>query len=346
MKSQSRNLIHLILILILSKFSLSILTPEYSKTARLAIPTKRLRIRTSSTHNPQHSNLPKSKNSDLYALTQRYHQLSFADVEERVTGIVKRKSNTCSKQGPVKAWNTEDIIRNSDSHGRRPEDDEQQQLPGGELYLVDSPVQEYCGGDCREKLDEMFEKLTHDNRRGGGEGGGGGENHAMEDSFEGSGQVVSLSSCRDNQLAWESTDGKSMTKFLVKQLRKQSHPFFTQLMTTLSHDLYKAAVGMHQEKEYKRGMKLWRKEKNKAKSRSTSDTNGLEMTNFQNPIPKLSSTGRNHQGSCSATAINAVGRAPVPAPEIFGLMSDLMVTWHMTRPLHAPSVTMCDICDS
>ncbi|THU97825.1 peptidase C14 [Dendrothele bispora CBS 962.96] len=181
--------------------------------------------------------------------------------------------------GEVRAWNTEDIIRASDSNGRRPEDDEQQQLPE-ELYLVDSPVQEYCGGDCREKLDKMFDKLTHDNRRGGG----GGENHAMEDSFEGSGQVVSLSSCRDNQLAWESTDGKSMTQFLVEQLRKQSHPSFAQLMTTLSHDIHKAAVGMHQQtKGYKREMKLWRKEKNKAKSRSTSDTNGLEMTNFQNP---------------------------------------------------------------
>ncbi|THU97826.1 hypothetical protein K435DRAFT_52405 [Dendrothele bispora CBS 962.96] len=175
--------------------------------------------------------------------------------------------------GPVKAWKTEDIIRSSDSIGRRP-DEEGQERPGGELYLVDSPVQEYCGDDCREKLDK---KLTHDNRRGGG-GGGGSENHVMEDSFEGSGQVVSLSSCRDNQLAWESSDGKSLTQvsfglfypsplfsflrldvmltvpplppgqFFIEQLRKQSHPTFAQLIKAVSHDLHKAAVDTKKDK--------------------------------------------------------------------------------------------------
>ncbi|THU97812.1 hypothetical protein K435DRAFT_887339 [Dendrothele bispora CBS 962.96] len=295
-QAHSRKFVHLILILIFSKLSSSGITPEYSKTACLGL-TNRFRLRASSTPNTPTSLKAKtvtftpspSATINSVSPTLKKEQLGLSS--GRVT-LALNKSVTAEKKErtlekvdsvytpwlmeSVKAWNTEDIIRNSDSHVHRPDDEEGQQLLEN---FISSTVQEYCGGDCREKLDEMFEKLTHDNRHGGGGGG------ALKVWAS---WVVSLSSCRDNQLAWESTDGKSMTQFLVEQLRKQSHPSFAQLMTTLSHDLHKAAVGMHQEtKEYKRGMKLWRKEKNKAKLRSTSDTNGLKMTNFQNP--KLSS---------------------------------------------------------
>ncbi|THU97804.1 hypothetical protein K435DRAFT_857256 [Dendrothele bispora CBS 962.96] len=87
-------------------------------------------------------------------------------------------------------WNTEDILRNPDSNGRRPgeEDNNSNNLEGN---FISSTVRSRSTAMVilERGIDKVFEKLTHDNRHGG-------ESNAF---FEGSREVVSLSLCSDNQ---------------------------------------------------------------------------------------------------------------------------------------------------
>ncbi|KAF5364967.1 hypothetical protein D9758_008155 [Tetrapyrgos nigripes] len=168
-----------------------------------------------------------------------------------------------------------------------------------EPRIVESPVQGYCSGDCRKMLGKAIEE-----RNGAGAGAGAGCGHGHGHSAhghecegsgsqdEGMGEVISLLSCRDNQLAWEDADGTSMTQVLVKQLRKQTHPSMKDLMANISHELHKAAVVMHSStKTYKKSMVIWRKKNQQPIPRgSTSDTSGLEMSDFQDP--QLSTSSR------------------------------------------------------
>ncbi|KAK7447389.1 hypothetical protein VKT23_014099 [Stygiomarasmius scandens] len=204
------------------------------------------------------------------------------NLAKRDSGITPRGSVTTGKKklslkteesvfrpwltSPFKACNTEDIIKGTPREKAAEE----------ELCLMESPQQEYCSGNCREEMERTFADLAAQGKRDGGE--------KERESSEGEGDVISLSSCRDNQLAWESADGTSMTQFLVRQLRKQTHPSLAHLMAGISHDLHKSAVDMHrQTKAYKKSWVDYRKKKKLAKPRTASDTHGLEMNNFQNP---------------------------------------------------------------
>ncbi|KAF8879360.1 caspase domain-containing protein [Infundibulicybe gibba] len=68
--------------------------------------------------------------------------------------------------------------------------------------------------------------------------------------------VISLASCRDDQLTWEDADGKSMTQILAKILEKDPHPNLHELMTRVSHEIHKTCLKVHEAgRKYKRRLK-------------------------------------------------------------------------------------------
>ncbi|THU97809.1 hypothetical protein K435DRAFT_965251 [Dendrothele bispora CBS 962.96] len=123
---------------------------------------------------------------------------SVLHILKKATGIVKLKSTLA----PNKSVTVEKKKRTFETVGIMVVDLTKRDYKSNNLEQNFISRSRSTGGDCREKIDKAFEKLTRDNRCGD-------ENHTMEDS-EGSGQVVSCSSCTDNQLAWEFMDGKSM----------------------------------------------------------------------------------------------------------------------------------------
>ncbi|KAF5338171.1 hypothetical protein D9758_014725 [Tetrapyrgos nigripes] len=222
-----------------------------------------LGYRSSRSPSPTPNPNPSQKRKSMMTATKKKQSLSTLD----------------SLYTPFTPWFKEDpLLEHPDPEGIEPEP-----------WIVESPVQEYCSGDCRKMLEKAIEER---NGAGAGCGHGHGQSahgHECEGSGsqdEGMGEVISLSSCRDSQLAWEDADGTSMTQVLVKQLRKQTHPSMEVLMTNISHELHKAAVVMHSKtKTYKKLVVNYRKKKNQQPRPrgSTSDTHGLEMNNFQNP---------------------------------------------------------------
>ncbi|KAF9028879.1 hypothetical protein BDZ89DRAFT_1065775 [Hymenopellis radicata] len=72
------------------------------------------------------------------------------------------------------------------------------------------------------------------------------------DGVDSMAQVLSLSSCEDSQIAWE-TRGKSMTTALVKILQENPHPFLKDLMLRIVHEVHKYYVKLHDEaKKYRK----------------------------------------------------------------------------------------------
>ncbi|KAI3606425.1 metacaspase pca1 [Moniliophthora roreri] len=153
---------------------------------------------------------------------------------------------------------------------------------GGEMVseICESPVKEFCDGFCRGSS-----PTTPTARRRSTLGNGMspismfrvGEKPAEH------GDVISLGSCKDNQLAWEDSTGSSMTQSLVEILSKDPNPTFKDLMLKVSHTMHDRLLQIHQEtKAYKKTRKLWRLRKKRKRS-TDGDTKGLEMTNFQDP---------------------------------------------------------------
>jgi len=96
--------------------------------------------------------------------------------------------------------------------------------------------------------------------------------------------VISIAACKDYQLSWEDRDGASMTKALVKTLRKDPHPTMAELMKSLSHDLHKFYVHFHPaSREYRKQVRRINKKRiAKGLKPQTLDT-PPEMDNFQDP---------------------------------------------------------------
>ncbi|KAJ7881140.1 caspase domain-containing protein [Mycena olivaceomarginata] len=70
--------------------------------------------------------------------------------------------------------------------------------------------------------------------------------------------VISLASCKDHQLSWETADGGSMTKELVRILERDPHPTLRSLITSVSHALHGMSLERHLEtRRYKRDVKKY-----------------------------------------------------------------------------------------
>jgi len=104
--------------------------------------------------------------------------------------------------------------------------------------------------------------------------------------------VMSLGSCKDDQIAWDDLDGSSMTQVLVELLRKDPNPTLQNFMTCLSHTLHDRLLKIHtMNKNYYKERKLWWEKltplKKKRKARNleaeAAALASLEMSNFQDP---------------------------------------------------------------
>jgi len=96
-------------------------------------------------------------------------------------------------------------------------------------------------------------------------------------------EVISFSSCKDNQESWEDADGASMTEALIRILRKNPHPSLKSLLTDVSHALHDAALLRHREtRTYKKKLKMFKRSRKRPVAVVTSQ-DGFEMNNFQDP---------------------------------------------------------------
>ncbi|KAK1223551.1 hypothetical protein PQX77_013573 [Marasmius sp. AFHP31] len=94
---------------------------------------------------------------------------------------------------------------------------------------------------------------------------------------------MSLGSCEDNQLTWEDAEGHSMTQMVVDLLSKDPHPTLNDFMMKLSHTMHDRYLHMHRaNKAFKQRRKRWRLKKSQ-KASPEGDTNGAEISNFQDP---------------------------------------------------------------
>ncbi|KAK7041496.1 hypothetical protein VNI00_009364 [Paramarasmius palmivorus] len=151
---------------------------------------------------------------------------------------------------------------------------------GGEKSVCDSPVNEFCDGLCRGPASPTTPKSR---RSTFGNGKSPNSMLRLWDRETQHGDVISLGSCKDDQLAWEDSMGTSMTQSLVDILSRDPHPTFKDLMVKVSHEMHSRLLNIHQEtKSYKKSKKLWRIRKRRKRSLE-GDTKGLEMNNFQDP---------------------------------------------------------------
>ncbi|ESK89580.1 hypothetical protein Moror_8651 [Moniliophthora roreri MCA 2997] len=124
--------------------------------------------------------------------------------------------------------------------------------------IMSEPIEEFCDGFCRDL--EMRTRIR-----------------MLQPEH---GDVISLSACEDNQVAWDET---SISQALVQLLREDPHPTFKDLMLKVSHTIHDGSLQMHQgTKAYKRARERWRLRKGR-KRPPDGDTKGLEMNNFQDP---------------------------------------------------------------
>ncbi|KAI3606380.1 metacaspase type ii [Moniliophthora roreri] len=141
----------------------------------------------------------------------------------------------------------------------------------------ESPIREVCDGFCRE-----LPPTTPAARCWSTSGNGKDQVSRFRDKPE-YGDVVSLSSCKDSQRAWEDSTGLSMTQCLVEILSQDPHPTYNNLMFKLNHAMHDHLLHIHGEtKTYKKKMVRWRQKINRKRSQN-GDTKGGEMTNFQDP---------------------------------------------------------------
>ncbi|KAK7447388.1 hypothetical protein VKT23_014098 [Stygiomarasmius scandens] len=183
--------------------------------------------------------------------------------------ITKKKRTSTTDGSAYKRWLTGDLKLKTAVAERQVEEDKERS--SGEF--VQSPVADYCSGECKHPHRDYFSIGSGDEKRKG--------------SYRVGGEVVALSACRDSQLTWEDKDGNSMTQILIRELRKQTHPSYRHLMANISFELHKAAVNMHKDaKKFKEDCVNYRSKKGNDGTSPTereSDTNGLELANFQNP---------------------------------------------------------------
>ncbi|KAJ7136890.1 hypothetical protein C8R44DRAFT_868982 [Mycena epipterygia] len=70
--------------------------------------------------------------------------------------------------------------------------------------------------------------------------------------------VISLASCKDYQVSWEDGSGGSMTRELVRILKRDPHPTLRTLVTGVSHALHRMSLKWHLEvRQYKRDLRTY-----------------------------------------------------------------------------------------
>ncbi|KAF8879362.1 caspase domain-containing protein [Infundibulicybe gibba] len=97
--------------------------------------------------------------------------------------------------------------------------------------------------------------------------------------------VISLASCKDDQLTWEDKDGLSMTQVLIRILEDDPHPSLSELMTRVSHELHDASLNLHHAfRDFKKRFQEANKRRvAKGKQPLSSDDFICETDNFQDP---------------------------------------------------------------
>ncbi|KAL0060221.1 hypothetical protein AAF712_012976 [Marasmius tenuissimus] len=147
--------------------------------------------------------------------------------------------------------------------------------PGQSDIICESPVEEFCTGNCRETPSPIVGRrptLESANNP-----------VSVESPLEQLANVMSLGSCEDSQLTWEDAEGHSMTQMVVDLLSRDPHPTLSDFMIKLSHTMHDRYLHMHRvNKEYKQRKKRWRSKKSR-KASPEGDTNGAEISNFQDP---------------------------------------------------------------
>ncbi|KAF4583623.1 Ca(2+)-dependent cysteine protease [Pleurotus pulmonarius] len=130
------------------------------------------------------------------------------------------------------------------------------------ILRCDSPIGQYCTGDCREQKGDAQDEALLAN-------------------------VISIGACTDEQSTWEAEDGNSMTAALIEILSQDPNPSYQKLMVLLSHKLHDLSMKVHSSsKQWKTDVKTWRAKqeaKGRVFSRSASDGMTLETQNFQDP---------------------------------------------------------------
>ncbi|KAL0574367.1 hypothetical protein V5O48_007590 [Marasmius crinis-equi] len=147
--------------------------------------------------------------------------------------------------------------------------------PGYDEILCESPVDQYCTGQCRCcPSPVMSRRSTIGNGR------------SPMSAFRlppDPADVISLGSCKDSQIAWEDLEGSSMTQTLVDILSSDPHPTMKDFMAHLSHTMHGRLLKIHEaNKEFKKTKKKWRL-KRKRRVSPEGDTKGAEISNFQDP---------------------------------------------------------------
>ncbi|KAJ3488283.1 hypothetical protein NLI96_g2946 [Meripilus lineatus] len=109
-------------------------------------------------------------------------------------------------------------------------------------------------------------------------------------------EVISLSSCTDGQVAWESD--ASMTQALIKVLDHSPCPTFQELLQQVGFQLHKMGMELHnwsreRRESYKKKMHDKNKE-NRPSSVDNMDVDSLELVNFQEPQVGDSSSPQHH----------------------------------------------------
>ncbi|KAF9496482.1 peptidase C14 [Pleurotus eryngii] len=130
------------------------------------------------------------------------------------------------------------------------------------ILRCDSPIGQFCTGDCREQKGDAQDEAMLAN-------------------------VISIGACTDGQSTWEAEDGDSMTSALIEILGQDPNPSYQKLMVLLSHKLHDLSMKVHSSsKQWKTDVKTWRAKqeaKGRVFSRSASDGMTLETQNFQDP---------------------------------------------------------------
>ncbi|KAJ8079529.1 hypothetical protein PM082_011116 [Marasmius tenuissimus] len=154
----------------------------------------------------------------------------------------------------------------------RPGDDDDD-----EPTVCESPIEQYCSGLCRDRSapsPAVSRRPTWNGRS---------PVSAFRLPLGPPAEVISLSSCKDSQQSWEDLKGSSMTQTLVEILKTDPHPTLKDFMLNLSHDMHRKLLHIHSaNKEYKKKKKRWRLKHCRTLS-PRGDTNGAEISNFQDP---------------------------------------------------------------
>ncbi|KAJ6514316.1 peptidase C14, caspase domain-containing protein [Mycena vitilis] len=167
-----------------------------------------------------------------------------------------RKSRT---PAPLKLWDTnkENLGVNALATGSPPSPKPISPPPQSALptpwTACESPEESYCKGWCRAGGSSPFKSEDAD----------------VPD-------VISLASCKDSELSWESPQGAGMTQALIQVLEIDPHPSLRDLVTEISHTLHVLAMERHLRAQ------TWNRYR-KARGIKSAGTGSFDTETFQHP---------------------------------------------------------------